>query len=222
MIPYAKTEDLEQALCWAAAGGHFRLVSALLENSSVSPDTSSRIRSESLTGGITGGETALMLATKSLEPKCVQTLLEKGASVHKASSRDLNCLRFMGLHHQPKPEARTPLHSLTQAYVNPTEEVAAREIMDILLAAGADPEARDGSGNTPLLLTIGNGHRGSAVFNLLLSAGANPCAMDSDGETLLHRACKTSSNTEIASQLLGYKANPGQARSSDGATPLHW
>jgi hypothetical protein len=96
--------------------------------------------------------------------------------------------------------------------------------MDMLLAAGADLEARDGFGNTPLLLTINKrmGSSSPTALNLLLSAGADPCAMDSHGETLLHRACKTLSNTEVASQLLGYKANPGQARSSDGATPLHW
>jgi len=224
MIPYAKIEDLEQALCWAAAGGHSRLVFAILENSSVSPNATFRVRYEYM-NHISGGETALMLATRSLEPKCVQTLLEKGASVHKASSRDLSRFGLSSSNRPSKPEARTPLHSLARANINPTTEVAAREIMDMLLAAGADLEARDFSGHTPLLLTIGNGYTSSispTALNLLLSAGADLCAMDSNGETLLHQACKTLANTEVASQLIYYKANPGQARSSDGATPLHW
>ncbi|KAI9805730.1 MAG: hypothetical protein M1833_005223 [Piccolia ochrophora] len=223
MIPHAKREDLEDALCWAAARGHFRLLSALLEHSDVSPDAVSRNRFESI-GRVTGGETALMCAAGSLEPRCVRKLLERGASVHNASSRDMNRSGSFYLDEKPKPQMRNALHSLALVAINSTREPAAKEIFDMLLAAGADLEARDGSGNTPLLLCIGNQfyERDSPrILNLLLSAGADPCAMDSNGETLLHRACKTLVDTKVTKQLLGHKADPGKARSSDGATPLH-
>lgn len=213
MIPFAKLEDLEQALCWSARAGHFQLVTALLENSKVSPDASYE------------GESVLMLAAASLEPKCVRVLLDKGASVEKVSRHLANAPGLAHHAHHVKPDGRTPLHSLATISLNSTTESGARNIMEMLLSAGADLEAVDSQGNTPLLLTIDNQFTASDKHNMLdmlLSVGANLCAMDSKGETLLHRACKTMSNTKRAGQLLTHKALTRQARSSDGATPLHW
>ncbi len=222
MIPYAKTGDLEQALCRAASGGHLQLMTALLENSNVSPDATSHIKHAPMSGHTTGGESALMLAVASLEPECVRVLLEKGASVRKESPREVNGPRLASRRRHSKPGERSPLHSLAQRRMSATEEVAARKILDMLLSAGADLKAADSQGNTPLLVTIGTEYEAPKSLDLFLSAGADPCDMDSNGETLLHRACRAMSNTKVASQLLSYKAIPGQARSSDGVTPLHW
>lgn len=77
-------------------------------------------------------------------------------------------------------------------------------------------------GNTPLLLTIGHHWTESTTMDFLLAAGADPCATNSNGETLLHRACKSLSNTNAATLLLAHNALPGCKQSSDGSTPIHW
>lgn len=221
MIPFAKTKDLEEALRWAAEGGHFPLLSALLENSEISPDLTPDLTPKNTRYGSFADhetafllatrspepETALFLATRSLEPKSVQALLEKGARVHIESI------------------AQTPLHALAQARINSKTEAAAREIMSMLLAAGNDIEARDGNDKTPLFSAIEGDYSASKTMmsvNLFLSSGANPCAMDCDEQTLLHVACKSSSRGELVSRLLECEANPREPRSSDGATPIHW
>jgi ankyrin repeat protein len=224
MIPYITVaEDLEDALCWAAQGGHSQLVAALLDNSSVSPDGRLQVRHESVSV-TTGGQTPLMLAAKSLDPATVRILLDKGADATKSSSRDMNKYWRPYSPWQPRPQANTALHSLVKANITKESESAAKEILIMLLASGADLEARDHEGNTPLLSTIGGGYSSSVSLismNMLIAAGANPLAADNKGGTLLHKACETSFETDAVKRLLELGANHSQRRFSDGATPLH-
>jgi ankyrin repeat protein len=60
------------------------------------------------------------------------------------------------------------------------------ELVGTLLAAGADPNARDKFENTPLALAALNGS--CEQMQLLLKHGADPNAVDKYGETALHRA----------------------------------
>ncbi|TVY17972.1 Ankyrin-3 [Lachnellula arida] len=218
MIPYAKKEDLEDALCRAAVSGHFQLMSALLEESKISPDATSAARSSGR-NSCEGPAPALVLAAQSLEPECVRLLLEKGASVKQEPPKKVQVSRFFP---GSRPEGRTAIHSLAQANTRDSKNVSnLRHILEMLLSAGADLEAKDGGGNTPLLLTVGPGSEAYTALEPLLSLGADPSATDSNGETLLHRACRAMASTEVASQLLSHKALSAQARSSDGVTPLH-
>ncbi|KAL9109201.1 MAG: hypothetical protein Q9227_006126 [Pyrenula ochraceoflavens] len=228
MIPYAQTSDLDQALCWAARSGHVKLIKALLDHSSASPDAVDYIRYEGVDNRI-GGETVLMLAVHSLEPEAVRVLLDNGASATKASSRDVNSRYPMGATHKIIPEGRTSLHSLAMTNIDltvPTKKQAAAQILSMLVSSGANLEARDAYGNTPILLTTS--HHGFGLnfdpqncIELLLRAGADPCAANDNGETLLHKACEFSQTIGIARILLHHNANPVQARAIDGSTPLH-
>jgi len=113
MIPYAKAENLEHAMCLATSAGHTRAMSALLESGNVSPDTISRVITSRMGSTQEGGETLLMLATSSLEPKAVKLLLEKGASVHKTPVKILNhssCCSVYIQKSETRLEARTALH----------------------------------------------------------------------------------------------------------------
>ena len=72
---------------------------------------------------------------------------------------------------------------------NPPAAVAA------LLAAGADVNARNRSGLTPLHLAASS-NENPAVIGLLLEAGANLEARDDDGDTPLRRSSTPSSQAD--------------------------
>jgi len=69
-------------------------------------------------------------------------------------------------------------------YENPQEVRDRAEVVRLLLAAGANVDAHDTEGNTPLLLC----HLNTKLAELLLQAGANPNVRNNAGETPLQRA----------------------------------
>lgn len=91
-------------------------------------------------------------------PALARTLIERGANVNAAAS---NAQRV------------APLHAA--AAVRDAESV------QLLLARGADPNARQQSDYTPLHSAASNGDL--TVARLLLDAGADPAATSSDGKT---------------------------------------
>ena len=87
------------------------------------------------------------------------------------------------------------------------------------LGAGADPNARDVFGLTPL-------HRAAEIsqtpeiITALVNAGADPNARDVGGGTPLHAAAAISQTPEVVTALVNAGADPN-ARDGDGRTPLH-
>ena len=93
------------------------------------------------------------------------------------------------------------------------------EVVQVLLDAGADPNAKDDSDRkTPLFSAVWFNHN-SEVITSLLEAGADVHARDEDGRTPLHWAAthSTVGNVEI---LLDSGADP-RARDRYGNEPLH-
>jgi ankyrin repeat protein len=85
-----------------------------------------------------------------------------------------------------------------------------------LLAEGADPDALDDDGRSPLFSAVLGNSVG--VLALLLESGADPNLRDNDGWTPLHFAAQESL-PEAARILLGRGADPN-VQDNDGATPL--
>ncbi|KAF7898209.1 hypothetical protein EAF00_004655 [Botryotinia globosa] len=188
MIPYCNTKELEEALLRAAHryGGM----------------------------GFIRGQAALIAAMSSLEARSVKTIIEKGGIANLGHNHLMDSSSVHPIIHSinsPESGDRTPLHNLAMTTINQHNRAAAKEILDMLLLAGADLEARDSNGDTPLLLTVSpKSHRCFQIaLELLLSAGAHPVA------------CEELSSTDLAKQLLAFGANPNQARILDGVTPLH-
>ncbi len=120
-----------------------------------------------------------------------------------------------GMFGSPAREGRTALH---EAACN---VYATHEIIKLLLASGADPNARDSSGETALHIMLKNGDAGALPGHInslkgLLAAGADPNARDASGETPLHRV-RNGYDVEL---LVAAGADPNLT-SRAGNTPLH-
>ncbi|PAA58285.1 hypothetical protein BOX15_Mlig012765g1 [Macrostomum lignano] len=112
----------------------------------------------------------------------------------------------------PQGATETPLH-LAARYCRAD---ATRH----LLESGADPNAPDQFGRTPLHLAIASGAHGAALL-LMSVAGADLNARSDDGATPLIVAAKYC-ELEIASSLLACpQVDPGAADNA-GKTALHW
>ena len=228
LAQYTKVHDLEPVLCWAAKRGHHKVVSALLEKFDVSPNSTTKAGYVSPSGNAKeptfgpanwtrSGRPALMLAAESLDVDAVQVLLAHGANVNQASTAEYSM-------NKERSGGQTALHGFAGSGLKPDAEATGQKIVDMLVSAGADLEARNDEGQTPLMITIGgrsSRDRSLTAMDCLLSVGADPCTRDDKGDTLLHHACNTLHGTEVASKLLSRKADPCLQRLSDGATPLH-
>ena len=118
------------------------------------------------------------------------------------------CLEQHGLTDDWKPWM---LHGAASLTGNPA-------IIRLLLDAGADANAVDDGGRTPLHEGAKNDNPVVAVH--LLAAGADPNALDHDGYTPLHHSAARGENGRVIARLLAAGSDV-RAESNDGRTPLH-
>ena len=93
-----------------------------------------------------------------------------------------------------------------------------KDIAELLIINGANVNAKDVGGRTPLLSAIRNGHK--EVAELLVIKGADVNAKDDDGLSPLWSALKVGKK-EIAKLLITKGANVNE-KDELGETPLDW
>jgi hypothetical protein len=117
------------------------------------------------------GDTALHVAAGAYDAAFARTLVAGGAVVAAVNRRGAQPLHYAT---QGEPDGRR---------WNP---VAQRATIATLVELGADPDAKDKTGTTPLLRAVRN--RCAAAVDALLAAGADPRATNRNGSTALELA----------------------------------
>ncbi|HEY3218100.1 MAG TPA: ankyrin repeat domain-containing protein [Candidatus Limnocylindria bacterium] len=120
----------------------------------------------------------LGLASFFKHPAVAAVLIEQGADVHMAS----------------KPAGFTPLHSAVADDAGP----ATKDLVRMLLDAGADPNAPSATAFTPLHTAAFTGN--IPVVQMLLAAGGDPHVPDNKGQTPLDVA-REKQHSEVAALL---------------------
>ncbi|MYD15240.1 MAG: hypothetical protein F4X00_16725, partial [Gemmatimonadetes bacterium] len=130
----------------------------------------------------------------------------------------------------PDGFGRTPLVQLMGSSAYSPDDT---DKVELLLAAGADANARMNAGRTPLHLvaegtTDGDRYRswlgaaGRTAAAALLDSGAEVDARDTQGETPLHKALRQDGDSAVLMLALLLEAGADvNARAGDGQTPLH-
>ena len=147
-------------------------------------------------------------------PSCEQWNTEeffRAASVEDVTA----CLAAGSDVHAQDERGLTPLHWAAARNQDPA-------VVEALLAAGADPEARASDeviSVTPLHVAA-ESNENPAVLTVLLAAGADPMARADDGRTPLHLAAQSNQNPAVVEMLVAAGAEP-VAQDERGGTPLH-
>ncbi len=183
---------LEFGLVNAAASGNVEALRLLLQNGAV------------ITSRDESGRTVLIAAAASGSPEMVSEVLKNHADVNASTMGPLplctpelkkndECPEFAG------DDGQTALMAAVAGcdYVLP-EGVNRLEVVRLLLAAGADVNARDKAGNTALILAADSAEQ----VELLLQAGADPGVRNLAGETALSK----SYDNDVKQLLIRYGA----------------
>ena len=171
-----------------------------------------------------GGQTPLHNASMSADnPAIIARLAKAGASPSARDDSGQTPLHLAAQRHRhPHTTAKVTSPGEIPKGIKPATRAAEAnpEVIAELLRAGANPNAQDERGRTPLH-SAADYSSDPAVIVTLLGAGSDIHARDQHGRTPLHSAGGYSHTPAIIALLVKSGADP-DARDEYGETPLHW
>ncbi|PMD29241.1 ankyrin [Hyaloscypha variabilis F] len=209
MLPFLTPETLEEVFCQCCRYGKYEAVRAIFETKKVSANS------------MYCGATALYLACRAHNVGSVKLLLANGADVNQTSEWKVTNRNACGSRVREEP-VRLPIHGVVMGW-NSTNNAAFRQILRLLVDAGADIEAKDADGDTPLLGLFRDRNDSDAEFivvNGVLQAGANVLAIDKNGDSVLHRCLGGSKDLKTLEALFEHGAR-ADVIGQEGNTILH-
>jgi ankyrin repeat protein len=195
--------DLTAALCRSCQYGKTAVAQALIESGRCDLNATA------------DGDTPLFLAARRPEPGIVKLLLQHGAD---ATIKSLNKPRSPAA--AQKPPAYTPLHAVVDLHRRRGEvDVSSLEdLMQVLLDAGCDVNARNFHGETVLLSCL---HQEVALVEFLLLRGADPNVLNDRGNTAMTYFHKPLQYPEWFKALMAHGARLDIGEDSESGTCLH-
>lgn len=189
----ASAKSLAAALVHAAGSGNVDALRLLLQQGAGITSRDGR------------GRTVLIAAVASGSPEMVKEVLKNRADVNSSTVAPPQiCTAEMKQNddcpEDAKDDGQTALMEAASRsdWETPPEGIDRIQVIRLLLAAGADVNARDKNGNTALVLCDSN----TGKILLLLQAGADPNARNHEGETALSNA----SDAEVKNLLIKHGA----------------
>lgn len=180
MTDDAALRRLFEAIASDSDGAALQLLQATpgLADAALAEGATRQAAAENFLGGVGhhvyAGDTALHVAAAAYRPLILRRLIEAGAKVAAANRRGAQALHYAA---DGDPSS---------ARWNPTAQA---ETISALIAAGADPNARDKNGVTPLHRAVRT--RSAAAVAALLEGGADMTAKNGSGSTPLALALTT-------------------------------
>jgi cytohesin len=209
----------DTALVAAARNGYAEVLQLLLDARAHQGDGAAQA-AEALARAAEGGHAAAVEALLGAGVRPTPRALVAGAGHGSAGVIDL-LLAAGSDPNAPDPESGDrPLPALLRGYRTVTKD-ADQEALRRLLQGGADPNAQDCSGTTPLHIATWHDD-GAALIGLMLAAGASVDGPDARGVTPLMTAAGgiSAGTPETVAALLAAGAAVN-ARDRAGRTPLH-
>ncbi|BAY86527.1 serine/threonine protein kinase [Calothrix parasitica NIES-267] len=166
--------------------------------------------------------------SKRLRLPLMKLLVEKGANINiqnyqgyaplhlAVKQNDREIVKYL-IRKKAKVDIRTKNNAETPLMLA-AKETAEIPIVKILTDNGADVNAKESDGNTPLHIASMNTQKSKDIIRLLVKSGANINAKANNGKTPLHNAIKVGKNRVKVLVDLGANVN---AKDYKGETPIH-